>query len=80
MNCTIFNIIGRVYEAENISYIFKYSSNSNAINLGNSGWNTLKSLNLSDDSWDGIESLSKLPKLNKLKINGCTFTVIQKNY
>ena len=77
MNCTIFNIIGRVYEAENISYIFKYSSNSNAINLGTSGWNTLKSLNLSDDSWDGIESLSKLPKLNKLKINGCTFTVIE---
>ena len=47
------------------------------LNLSNSGWNTLKDLNLGDNSWDGIEALSKLPTLNKLKINGCTFTAVQ---
>ena len=47
------------------------------LNLRNSGWNTLKDLNLGDNSWDGIEALSKLPTLNKLKINGCTFTAVQ---
>lgn len=47
------------------------------LNLSNSVWNTLKDLNLGDNSWDGIEALSKLPTLNKLKINGCTFTAVQ---
>lgn len=47
------------------------------LNLSNSVWNTLKDLNLGDNSWDGIEALSKLPILNKLKINGCTFTAVQ---
>ena len=47
------------------------------LNLSNSVWNTLKDLNLGDNSWDGIEALSKLPTLNKLKINVCTFTAVQ---
>lgn len=57
--------------------LLQHVTNLEELNLGNLGWNTLKALNLGDNSWDGIEALSKLPKLNKLKINGCTFTAIQ---
>ncbi|WP_195988795.1 immunoglobulin-like domain-containing protein [Clostridium sp. D53t1_180928_C8] len=57
--------------------LLQYVTSLEELNLGNTGWNTLKALNLGDDSWDGIEALSKLPRLNKLKINGCTFNAFQ---